>query len=75
MPLTLSESMPTTDQDGQGVRQGMESFNLSQAIADAGSWLQQSFDFMKDSGRPSQNPKAIPISDAQPSPLNMDLSQ
>lgn len=75
LPVTLSESMPTTGQDGQGVHQGMESFNLSQAIADAGSWLQQSFDFMKDSGRPSQNPKAIPTSDAQPSPLNMELSQ
>jgi hypothetical protein len=34
-------------------------FNLSQAIADAGSWLQQSFDFMKDSARPSQHLKAI----------------
>ncbi|KAJ9486363.1 hypothetical protein VN97_g6986 [Penicillium thymicola] len=75
LPLTLSESVPTTGQDGQGVQQGMESFNLSQAIADAGSWLQQSFDFMKDSGRPSQNLRAIPTSDAQPSPLNMDLSQ
>ncbi|KAJ5604141.1 hypothetical protein N7537_007097 [Penicillium hordei] len=75
LPLTLSESMPTTGQDGQGVHQGMESFNLSQAIADAGSWLQQSFDFMKDGGRSSQNLKAIPTSDAQPSPLNMDLSQ
>ncbi|KGO67744.1 hypothetical protein PITC_000820 [Penicillium italicum] len=75
LPLTLSESVPTTVQDGQGVHQGMESFNLSQAIADAGSWLQQSFDFMKDSGRPSQNLNAIPTSDAQPSPLHMDLSQ
>ncbi|KAJ5813041.1 hypothetical protein N7447_010064 [Penicillium robsamsonii] len=71
-PLTLNESTPTTGQDGQG---GMESFNLSQAIADAGSWLQQSFDFMKDNGRPSQNLKAIPTSDAHPSPLHMDLSQ
>ncbi|KGO39289.1 hypothetical protein PEX2_030150 [Penicillium expansum] len=75
LPLTLSGSVPTTAQDGQGVHQGMESFNLSQAIADAGSWLQQSFDFMKDSGRPSQSLKAIPTSDAQPSPLHMDLSQ
>ncbi|CAG8903474.1 unnamed protein product [Penicillium egyptiacum] len=75
LPLTLSESMPTTGQDGQGVHQGMESFNLSQAIADAGSWLQQSFDFMKDTARPSQNLKAIPTSDAHPSPINMDLSQ
>ncbi|KAJ5497422.1 hypothetical protein N7463_009409 [Penicillium fimorum] len=71
-PLTLNESTPTTGQDGQG---GMESFNLSQAIVDAGSWLQQSFDFMKDSGHPSQNLKAIPTSDAHPSPLHMDLSQ
>ncbi|KXG52765.1 uncharacterized protein PGRI_080210 [Penicillium griseofulvum] len=71
LPLTLNDSIPTTGQDGQG---GMESFNLSQAIADAGSWLQQSFDFMKDSGRPSQNPKAIPTN-AHPSPLHMDLSQ
>ncbi|KAJ5268857.1 hypothetical protein N7505_004615 [Penicillium chrysogenum] len=75
LPLTLSGSVPTTGQDGQGVHQGMESFNLSQAIADAGSWLQQSFDFMKDSARPSQHLKAIPTSDAQPSPINMDLSQ
>ncbi|KAJ5431404.1 hypothetical protein N7445_009136 [Penicillium cf. griseofulvum] len=72
LPLTLNNSIPTTGQDGQG---GMESFNLSQAIADAGSWLQQSFDFMKDSGRPSQNLKVIPTSDAHPSPLHMDLSQ
>ncbi|KAJ5249951.1 hypothetical protein N7489_000361 [Penicillium chrysogenum] len=75
LPLTLSGSVPTTGQDGQGVHQGMESFNLSQAIADAGSWLQQSFDFMKDSARPSQHLKAVPTSDAQPSPINMDLSQ
>ncbi|OQE86044.1 hypothetical protein PENNAL_c0022G10852 [Penicillium nalgiovense] len=74
LPLTLSGSVPTTGQDGQGAHQGMESFNLSQAIADAGSWLQQSFDFM-DSARPSQHLKAIPTSDAQPSPINMDLSQ
>ncbi|CAI7633527.1 unnamed protein product [Penicillium glandicola] len=75
LPLTLSHSMPTTGEDGQGAHQGMESFNLSQAIADAGSWLQQSFDFMKDSGRASQNLKAIPTSGPHPSPLNMDLSQ
>lgn len=45
LPFTLSESTPTTAQDGQGGLQGAESFNLSQAIAEAGSWLQQSFDF------------------------------
>jgi hypothetical protein len=55
LPLALNESIPTTGQDGQGVHQAVESFNLSQAIADAGSWLQQSFDIVKDSGRPSQS--------------------
>ncbi|KAJ5159541.1 uncharacterized protein N7482_006545 [Penicillium canariense] len=54
LPFALSGSTPTTAQDGQGAHQGPESFDLSQAIADAGSWLQQSFDFMKEIGRPSQ---------------------
>lgn len=54
LPFALSGSTPTTAQDGQGAPPGVESFDLSQAIADAGSWLQQSFDFMKDIGRPSQ---------------------
>ncbi|KAJ5650405.1 uncharacterized protein N7484_004128 [Penicillium longicatenatum] len=43
LPFVLSESTPTTAQDGQGGLQNADSFNLSQAIADAGSWLQQSF--------------------------------
>lgn len=55
LPFTLSESTPTTAQDGQGGLQGAESFNLSQAIAEAGSWLQQSFDFLKEIGQPSQH--------------------
>lgn len=42
LPFALSGSTPTTAQDGQGA----ESFDCSQAIADAGSWLQQSLDFM-----------------------------
>ncbi|KAJ5184226.1 hypothetical protein N7492_001842 [Penicillium capsulatum] len=45
LPFAVSGSTPTTAQDGQG---GADSFNLSQAIADAGSWLRESFDFMKD---------------------------
>ncbi|KAJ5371328.1 uncharacterized protein N7496_007420 [Penicillium cataractarum] len=57
LPFALSGSTPTTAQDGQGAPQGIESFDLSQAIADAGSWLQQSFDFMKEVGRPSQPAK------------------
>ncbi|KAJ5718389.1 hypothetical protein N7488_004035 [Penicillium malachiteum] len=53
LPLALSGSTPTASQDGQA---GLwaDSFNFNQAIADAGTWLQQSFDFMKDVGRPSQ---------------------
>ncbi|KAJ5647781.1 hypothetical protein N7490_004153 [Penicillium lividum] len=42
LPLDLSGSTPTT-QDGQGGLHTTDSFNLNQAIADAGSWLQQSF--------------------------------
>jgi hypothetical protein len=70
-PITLSGSTPPTLQDGQGAQQGAETFNLSQAIADAGSWLQQSFDFMKDTRRPSQS-----ITSGGPQPtFNMDISQ
>ncbi|KAL4949996.1 hypothetical protein BDW69DRAFT_173132 [Aspergillus filifer] len=43
-PLTLTGTTPSTAQEGQGA----DSFNLSQAIAEAGSWLQQSFDINKD---------------------------
>ena len=57
LPFALSGSTPATAQDAQAASQGAESFDLSQAIADAGSWLQQSFDFMKDIGRPSQPAK------------------
>lgn len=41
LPMTVAG--PSASQDGQGGIAG-ESFNLSQAIADAGSWLQDSFD-------------------------------
>ncbi|KAJ5894769.1 hypothetical protein N7495_006460 [Penicillium taxi] len=47
---SLSGSIPPIVHDGQGA----DSFHLSQAIADAGSWLQQSFDIFKETGRPSQ---------------------
>ncbi|KAJ5953278.1 hypothetical protein N7454_000174 [Penicillium verhagenii] len=43
LPFHLSGSTPTTAQDGQGGLHAGDSFNLSEAIADAGSWLQQSF--------------------------------
>ncbi|KAJ5638528.1 hypothetical protein N7528_000918 [Penicillium herquei] len=64
LPLALSGSTPTASQDGQA---GLwaDSFNLNQAIADAGTWLQQSFDFMKDVGRSSQ--KGQVSSEAAPS--------
>lgn len=45
--LPLNATGPSASQDGQGGMAG-ESFNLSQAIADAGSWLQDSFDVSKD---------------------------
>ncbi|KAJ5611198.1 hypothetical protein N7510_007917 [Penicillium lagena] len=74
LPFTLSGSTPATAQDGQGAHP--ESFNLGQAIAEAGSWLQQSFDFMRDSSRqqPSQAGKAPSSGDAHPSALDLDLA-
>ncbi|KAL2819766.1 hypothetical protein BJX63DRAFT_381649 [Aspergillus granulosus] len=44
LPMTLTGTTPPTAQEGQGA----ESFNLSQAIAEAGSWLQQSFEINRD---------------------------
>ena len=54
LPFALSGSTQQgTAQDGQGA-QYADSFNLSQAIADAGSWLQQSFEIVTGTPRPSQ---------------------
>ena len=44
LPFDLSGDTPATAQDGQGG----DSFPLSQAIADLGSWLRQSSDFLKE---------------------------
>ncbi|KAL4779028.1 hypothetical protein BJX76DRAFT_341915 [Aspergillus varians] len=44
LPMTLTGTTPPTAQEGQDA----ESFNLSQAIAEAGSWLQQSFEINQD---------------------------
>lgn len=70
LPLTLSGSTPPTGQDGQGNIAG-ECFNLSQAIADAGSWLQESFDWNKDLRRSGNNSVAS-SKDARRSALNLD---
>ncbi|KAL3433498.1 hypothetical protein BDV09DRAFT_171825 [Aspergillus tetrazonus] len=43
-PMTLTGTTPPTAQEARTA----ESFDLSQAIAEAGSWLQQSFDINKD---------------------------
>ncbi|OGM51027.1 hypothetical protein ABOM_000255 [Aspergillus bombycis] len=48
LPMTLTGTTPPTAQVGQQGFPGSDSFNLAQAIADAGSWLQQSFDLNKD---------------------------
>ncbi|GFF55229.1 hypothetical protein IFM60648_09000 [Aspergillus lentulus] len=48
LPMTLTGTTPPTAQHGQGVLAGADSFSLSQAIADAGSWLQQSFEINRD---------------------------
>ncbi|KAL4819675.1 hypothetical protein BDW67DRAFT_155114 [Aspergillus spinulosporus] len=43
-PMTLTGTTPPTAQEARNA----ESFDLSQAIAEAGSWLQQSFEINKD---------------------------
>ncbi|KAL3479302.1 hypothetical protein BJX99DRAFT_76308 [Aspergillus californicus] len=59
LPMTLTGTTPPTVQEGQGV----DSFNLSQAIAEAGSWLQQSFEINRDITQ-CQNTKLPQISSA-----------
>lgn len=58
LPFALTGSTSNTVPDGQGGVPRAESFNLSQAIADAGSWLKQSFDFMNDTNHPPPPVKA-----------------
>lgn len=67
LPFTLTGSTTTTrQQDGQGILLGIDDFDLSQAIADAGSFL-QSWDIERDinqttqkSGQSSSNPSFQP---------------
>ena len=71
LPLTLSGSPPPTGQDGQG-NIGGESFNLSQAIADAGSWLQESFDINHDLRHLGNNYRPPSTGNAPRSVLSLD---
>lgn len=71
LPMTLSGSPPPTGQDGQGDIGG-ESFNLSQAIADAGSWLQESFDINHDLRHLGNNSWPPSTGNAQRSVLSLD---
>jgi hypothetical protein len=48
LPMTLTGTTPPTAQEGRQRFPDTDNFNLSQAIADAGSWLQQSFNLNKD---------------------------
>lgn len=47
LPLTLAGSTPSTAQVSQD---SLGSSNLREAVADAGSWLRQSFDFTRELG-------------------------
>ena len=71
LPLTLSGSPPPTGQDGQG-NIGGESFNLSQAIADAGSWLKESFDINHDLRHLGNNSGSPSTGNAPRSILSLD---
>ncbi|PLB47546.1 hypothetical protein P170DRAFT_409696 [Aspergillus steynii IBT 23096] len=57
LPMTLTGTTPPTAQEDA------QDFNLSQAIAEAGSWLQQSFEINKEisqcrTGRPGPSPSS-----------------
>ncbi|KAJ5983078.1 hypothetical protein N7481_005177 [Penicillium waksmanii] len=74
LPFALTGSTPNTAQDGQGGFQRAESFNLSQAIADDGSWLQQSFDFMNDINHPHPSTKTTSSTAEHPTAMDLDIS-
>ncbi|PIG82241.1 hypothetical protein AARAC_000236 [Aspergillus arachidicola] len=61
--MTLTGTTPPTAQEGQQGFPGADSFNLAEAIADAGSWLQQSFDLNRDL-RLCETSKSAPTSSA-----------
>lgn len=66
LPFTLSGSTPPTAQDGQG-NEPADSFDLSQAIAEAGSWLQQSFDLnvdMREVNKTGRSSSAVDVDSA-----------
>lgn len=70
LPFTLTGSTPPTGQDGEEA-EGPDSFNLNQAIAEAGSWLQQSFDLNNDLRQCGKTALSSPA-DAQRSAMNLD---
>lgn len=73
LPFTLSGSTPTTaQQDGQGPAMDMGTFDLSQAIEDAGSWLQQSWDVNRDLKQCSSKSAPSSSSQAHPPAVGID---
>ncbi|KAL1885168.1 Vacuolar protein sorting-associated protein 11 [Paecilomyces lecythidis] len=73
LPFTLSGSTPTTaQQDGQGPAMDVGTFDLSQAIEDAGSWLQQSWDVNRDIQQFSSKSAASSSSQANRTAVGID---
>ncbi|KAJ5194699.1 uncharacterized protein N7498_008137 [Penicillium cinerascens] len=71
LPFDLSGDTPATAQDGQGG----DSFPLSQAIADLGSWLRQSSDFLKELRPSSQSRRGKSPEDTPASAWNLDMTR
>lgn len=67
----LAGSTPPTAQDGQGAEPA-DSFNLSQAIAEAGSWLQQSFDLNMEMKECSKAGPSAAADDVKRSAMSLD---
>lgn len=73
LPMTLTGTTPPTAQDGQGGYPGADSFNLTQAIAEAGNWLQQSFDFTKDLQQRKDKSQPPASQDTRRSAFGLDI--
>lgn len=73
LQLTLSGSMPTTEQqDGQGLLGAMDSFNINQVIQEAGSWLQQSWEVERELRRCSGNSAQSSSTQTQRAAVSVD---
>lgn len=73
LPLALTRSTPSaTQQDGQGVAAGIDTFDLRQVIEETGSWLQQSWNVDRELKRCSGKSGSSPSSQTHRLAVSLD---